>query len=72
MKADMGGAATITGGLGSSDWTYHQAYQADHLCAVEREHDLWSCIEAGDIIFTKMVRLSEIMNTDAEGRLVLK
>ncbi len=54
----------------SSDWTRpEQAYQAyPMLC---REHDLWSCLEAWRHRTYKNGKTVEIMNTDAEGRLVL-
>jgi PepB aminopeptidase len=70
MKCDMGGAATVTGGM---------------ALAIQRGNNkriklIWSCAEnlisghaykLGDILTSKNGTTVEVVNTDAEGRLVL-
>ncbi|MFQ3236769.1 MAG: PepB aminopeptidase [Paraglaciecola sp.] len=70
MKCDMGGAATVTGGLGLAIMQGLQKRVKLYLCCAE---NLISghAYKLGDIITYKNGTTVEIVNTDAEGRLVL-
>ncbi|MDM7861292.1 aminopeptidase PepB [Alteromonas sp. ASW11-36] len=70
MKCDMGGAATVTGGLGLAIMQGLQQRVKLFLCCAE---NLISghAYKLGDILTYKNGVTVEIVNTDAEGRLVL-
>ncbi|MGS2719198.1 aminopeptidase PepB [Paraglaciecola aestuariivivens] len=70
MKCDMGGAATVTGGLGLAILRGLKKRVKLYLCCAE---NLISghAYKLGDIITYKNGTTVEIVNTDAEGRLVL-
>ncbi|MFT7216642.1 MAG: PepB aminopeptidase, partial [Paraglaciecola sp.] len=70
MKCDMGGAATVTGGLGLAIMQGLQKRVKLYLCCAE---NLISghAYKLGDIITYKNGTTVEVVNTDAEGRLVL-
>lgn len=70
MKCDMGGAATVTGGLGLAIMQGLKQRVKLFLCCAE---NLVSghAYKLGDIITYKNGVTVEIVNTDAEGRLVL-
>ncbi|GAK85273.1 peptidase B [Vibrio ponticus] len=70
MKADMGGAATITGGLGLAIMRGLNKRVKLILCCAENMIS-GRALKLGDIITYKNGKTVEIMNTDAEGRLVL-
>ncbi|MBW3697931.1 aminopeptidase PepB [Vibrio sp. T187] len=70
MKADMGGAATITGGLGLAIERGLNKRVKLILCCAENMIS-GRALKLGDIITYKNGKTVEIMNTDAEGRLVL-
>jgi len=70
MKSDMGGAAMVTGGLALAIARGLQKRVKLYLCCAE---NLISgrALKLGDIIRYKNGVTAEILNTDAEGRLVL-
>ncbi|MFT4937270.1 MAG: PepB aminopeptidase [Paraglaciecola sp.] len=70
MKCDMGGAATVTGGLGLAIMRGLNKRVKLFLCCAE---NLISghAYKLGDVITYKNGTTVEIVNTDAEGRLVL-
>jgi PepB aminopeptidase len=70
MKCDMGGAATVTGGLGLAILRGLNKRVKLFLCCAE---NLVSghAYKLGDVITYKNGTTVEIVNTDAEGRLVL-
>jgi PepB aminopeptidase len=70
MKCDMGGAATVVGGLGLAIMRGLNTRVKVFLCCAE---NLVSghAYKLGDIITYKNGTTVEIVNTDAEGRLVL-
>lgn len=70
MKCDMGGAATVTGALGLAIINGLSVRTKLYLCCAE---NLISghAYKLGDIITYKNGTTVEIVNTDAEGRLVL-
>ena len=70
MKCDMGGAATVTGALGLAIMNGLQKRVKLFLCCAE---NLVSghAYKLGDIITYKNGTTVEVVNTDAEGRLVL-
>ncbi|WP_260261215.1 aminopeptidase PepB [Vibrio intestinalis] len=70
MKADMGGAGTITGGLGLAILRGLNKRVKLILCCAENMIS-GRALKLGDIITYKNGKTVEIMNTDAEGRLVL-
>jgi len=70
MKADMGGAGTITGGLGLAIMRGLNKRVKLILCCAENMVS-GRALKLGDIITYKNGTTVEIMNTDAEGRLVL-
>ncbi|WP_394242113.1 aminopeptidase PepB [Vibrio astriarenae] len=70
MKADMGGAGTITGGLGLAIQRGLNKRVKLILCCAENMIS-GRALKLGDIITYKNGKTVEIMNTDAEGRLVL-
>ncbi|WP_428774646.1 aminopeptidase PepB [Vibrio sp.] len=70
MKADMGGAGTITGGLGLAILRGLNKRVKLILCCAENMVS-GRALKLGDIITYKNGTTVEIMNTDAEGRLVL-
>lgn len=70
MKADMGGAGTITGGLGLAIMRGLNKRVKLILCCAENMIS-GRALKLGDIITYKNGKTVEIMNTDAEGRLVL-
>ncbi|UGA55363.1 aminopeptidase PepB [Vibrio sp. VB16] len=70
MKADMGGAGTITGGLGLAILRGLNKRVKLILCCAENMVS-GRALKLGDIITYKNGKTVEIMNTDAEGRLVL-
>jgi PepB aminopeptidase len=70
MKCDMGGAATVTGGLGLAILRGLNKRIKLFLCCAENlisDH----AYKLGDIITYKNGTTVEVVNTDAEGRLVL-
>jgi PepB aminopeptidase len=70
MKCDMGGAATVTGGLGLAILRGLNKRVKLFLCCAENlisDH----AYKLGDIITYKNGTTVEVVNTDAEGRLVL-
>ncbi len=70
MKADMGGSATITGGFALSIMRGLNKRVKLILCCAENMVS-GRALKLGDIITYKNGKTVEIMNTDAEGRLVL-
>lgn len=70
MKADMGGAGTITAGLGLAILRGLNKRVKLILCCAENMIS-GRALKLGDIITYKNGKTVEIMNTDAEGRLVL-
>lgn len=70
MKADMGGSGTITGGLGLAILRGLNKRVKLILCCAENMVS-GRALKLGDIITYKNGKTVEIMNTDAEGRLVL-
>ena len=70
MKCDMGGAATVTGGLGLAIMNGLDKRVKLFLCCAE---NLISghAYKLGDVLTYKNGVTVEIVNTDAEGRLVL-
>lgn len=70
MKSDMGGAGTITGGLGLAIMRGLNKRVKLILCCAENMVS-GRAFKLGDIITYKNGKTVEIMNTDAEGRLVL-
>lgn len=70
MKCDMGGAATVTGALGLAIMSGLQKRTKLFLCCAE---NLISghAYKLGDVLTYKNGLSVEIVNTDAEGRLVL-
>ena len=70
MKADMGGAATITGGFGLAIMRGLNKRVKLILCCAENMVS-GRALKLGDVITYKNGKTVEIMNTDAEGRLVL-
>lgn len=70
MKSDMGGAATITGGLGLAIQRGLNKRVKLILCCAENMIS-GRALKLGDVITYKNGKTVEIMNTDAEGRLVL-
>lgn len=70
MKADMGGAGTIAGGLGLAIMRGLNKRVKLILCCAENMVS-GRALKLGDVITYKNSKTVEIMNTDAEGRLVL-
>lgn len=70
MKSDMGGAGTITGGLALAIMRGLNKRVKLILCCAENMIS-GRALKLGDIITYKNGKTVEIMNTDAEGRLVL-
>lgn len=70
MKADMGGSGTIAGGLGLAIMRGLNKRVKLILCCAENMIS-GRALKLGDIITYKNGMTVEIMNTDAEGRLVL-
>ena len=70
MKCDMGGAATVVGGLGLAIMRGLQKRVKVFLCCAENLIS-GNAYKLGDIITYKNGTTVEIVNTDAEGRLVL-
>ncbi|MGC9422751.1 aminopeptidase PepB [Vibrio sp.] len=70
MKSDMGGAATITGALGLAMMRGVNKRIKLILCCAENMVS-GRALKLGDVITYKNGKTVEIMNTDAEGRLVL-
>ncbi|KOO07252.1 aminopeptidase PepB [Vibrio hepatarius] len=70
MKADMGGSGTITGGLGLAIMRGLNKRVKLILCCAENMIS-GRALKLGDIITYKNGKTVEILNTDAEGRLVL-
>ncbi|GAD91300.1 peptidase B [Vibrio halioticoli NBRC 102217] len=70
MKSDMGGAATITGGLALAILRALNKRVKLILCCAENMIS-GRAIKLGDVITYKNGKTVEVMNTDAEGRLVL-
>ncbi|WP_281630456.1 aminopeptidase PepB [Vibrio sp. St2] len=70
MKADMGGSGTITGGLGLAIMRGLNKRVKLILCCAENMIS-GRALKLGDVITYKNGTTVEILNTDAEGRLVL-
>lgn len=70
MKADMGGSSTITGGLALAIARGLNKRVKLILCCAENMIS-GRALKLGDIITYKNGKTVEVMNTDAEGRLVL-
>lgn len=70
MKSDMGGAALITGGLALAMANGLSARVKLILCCAENMVSS-NAYKLGDIITYKNGKTVEVLNTDAEGRLVL-
>ncbi|NLS14282.1 aminopeptidase PepB [Vibrio sp. SM6] len=70
MKADMGGAALATGGLALAIMRGLNKRVKLVLCCAENMIS-GRALKLGDIITYKNGKTVEVMNTDAEGRLVL-
>ncbi len=70
MKCDMGGAATVAGALGLAIQQGLQKRVQLVLCCAENLID-GSAYKLGDVITYKNGTTVEVVNTDAEGRLVL-
>lgn len=70
MKADMGGSGTVTGGLGLAIMRGLNKRVKLILCCAENMIS-GRALKLGDVITYKNGKTVEILNTDAEGRLVL-
>ncbi|WP_375752797.1 aminopeptidase PepB [Vibrio sp. HN007] len=70
MKADMGGSGTITGGFGLAIMRGLNKRVKLILCCAENMIS-GRALKLGDVIKYKNGKTVEILNTDAEGRLVL-
>ncbi|AKH88211.1 aminopeptidase PepB [Edwardsiella tarda] len=70
MKSDMGGAALLTGALALAIAQGLQARVKLYLCCADNLVS-GNAFKLGDIIHYRNGKRVEIMNTDAEGRLVL-
>lgn len=70
MKADMGGAATVTGALALAAARGLQQRVKLYLCCADNMVS-GNAFKLGDIIRYRNGKTVEVMNTDAEGRLVL-
>lgn len=70
MKSDMGGAATITGALALAIARGLQQRVKLFLCCADNMVS-GNAFKLGDIIRYRNGKTVEVMNTDAEGRLVL-
>ncbi|MFS2222053.1 aminopeptidase PepB [Pantoea sp. B65] len=70
MKSDMGGAATVTGALALAITRGLQKRVKLYLCCAENMVS-GNAFKLGDIIRYRNGKTVEVMNTDAEGRLVL-
>ncbi|WP_127960332.1 aminopeptidase PepB [Serratia microhaemolytica] len=70
MKSDMGGAATITGALALAVMRGLQQRVKLFLCCADNLVS-GNAFKLGDIIHYRNGKTVEVMNTDAEGRLVL-
>lgn len=70
MKSDMGGAATITGALALAVLRGLQQRVKLFLCCADNLVS-GNAFKLGDIIRYRNGKTVEVMNTDAEGRLVL-
>ncbi|WHP79675.1 aminopeptidase PepB [Edwardsiella anguillarum] len=70
MKSDMGGAALVTGALALAIAQGLQARVKLYLCCADNLVS-GNAFKLGDIISYRNGKRVEIMNTDAEGRLVL-
>jgi len=70
MKSDMGGAATITGALAFAITRGLNKRVKLYLCCADNMIS-GNAFKLGDIITYRNGKTVEVMNTDAEGRLVL-
>ncbi|MBJ7223869.1 MULTISPECIES: aminopeptidase PepB [unclassified Brenneria] len=70
MKSDMGGAATVTGALALAVARGLQQRVKMYLCCADNMVS-GNAFKLGDIIRYRNGKSVEVMNTDAEGRLVL-
>ncbi len=70
MKSDMGGAATLTGALALAAARGLKERVKLYLCCADNMVS-GNAFKLGDIIRYRNGKTVEIMNTDAEGRLVL-
>ncbi|WP_275554719.1 aminopeptidase PepB [Mixta sp. Marseille-Q2659] len=70
MKSDMGGAATVTGALGLAIARGLKKRVKLYLCCADNMVS-GNAFRLGDIIRYRNGKTVEVMNTDAEGRLVL-
>ncbi len=70
MKSDMGGAATITGALAFAITRGQNKRVKLFLCCADNLIS-GNAFKLGDIIHYRNGKTVEVMNTDAEGRLVL-
>ena len=70
MKADMGGAATLTGALALAAANGLNKRVKLYLCCADNMVS-GNALKLGDIIRYRNGKTVEVMNTDAEGRLVL-
>ncbi|ARJ42758.1 aminopeptidase PepB [Pantoea alhagi] len=70
MKSDMGGAATLTGALGLAIARGLKKRVKLYLCCADNMVS-GNAFRLGDIIRYRNGKTVEVMNTDAEGRLVL-
>ncbi|WP_312836875.1 aminopeptidase PepB [Pantoea sp.] len=70
MKSDMGGAATVTGALALAIARGLQKRVKLYLCCADNMVS-GNAFKLGDIIRYRNGKSVEVMNTDAEGRLVL-
>ena len=70
MKADMGGAATLTGALALAAAKGLNKRVKLYLCCADNMVS-GNALKLGDIIRYRNGKTVEVMNTDAEGRLVL-
>lgn len=70
MKSDMGGAATVTGALALAAANGLQKRVKLYLCCAENMIS-GKAFKLGDVIKYKNGVTVEVLNTDAEGRLVL-
>ncbi len=70
MKSDMGGAATVTGALAFAITRGLNKRVKLFLCCADNLIS-GNAFKAGDIITYRNGKKVEVMNTDAEGRLVL-
>jgi leucyl aminopeptidase len=70
MKSDMGGAAAVLGAMSALPALSVPVRAVAYLCCTENMPS-GSAMHVGDVLTARNGRTIEVLNTDAEGRLVL-